>query len=958
MAKSNSQRSLFSDEEEPVAPPDDSSLDLPVAQPSQSIVPVDGNVPLAGKTIYALDISLLMFQYFHAIPQMTSPRGQPTNCVFGLTRDLIYLIEDRHADGIVCAFDLPGKTFRDELFPKYKAERPTTPDELIAQFPLVERLLDALRIPRLGVPGFEADDILATVAAEVTRGGGTCLLVTLDKDCRQLISDRVRLFDPRKHEEMGAAELRDLWGIEPGQVVDYQALVGDPVDNVPGVPLIGPKIASQYLRDFGSLDGLYERLSEIPKGKRRDNLEQARESVRLSRDLVRLRNDIPMSFAWPAGSVASMDFIEGAAVARELGFRKFTEVFRRRAGVGGEPDRTAGSMASIRVVEDPAQITEIAGAIRQAGRVAVSLLADHPHPRFARWLGAAFAWNDEAVFFPAELAGAGELTEEAPLRRLWSALFSDEAVGSAARGSLGASPPCLIGHDVKFDAILLRGLGLDFPQIGCDVLVAGFLLDSGTRDLQLASLAQKYSQPDFEFPEELLTVAHRDPALRNDARLPILATQRARVALHVAEVVERRIVESGLDSLFRDLELALIPVLADMEYRGILVDAERLRTLSKEFERRLATLEGDIHALAGHPFNIASPKQLATVLFEELKLPVVKKTKTGPSTDVEVLEQLAAGHALPAKVIEYRHFAKLKGTYVDALPALIHPVTGRIHTSFNQVVAATGRLSSLNPNLQNIPTRSESGHEIRSAFIAPPPDGRLLAADYSQIELRVLAHFSQDPSLLAAFAVDEDIHARVASEIQGIPVAEVTSAMRRTAKAVNFGVIYGQSAFGLAKSLGIEQAEATRFIDAYFQRYSGIVRFMDEILDRCQLDGCVRTIAGRRRPIDGVRPARERSIQQRSLPERTAINSVIQGSAADLMKAAMIRVDRRNRREGGPARLLLQIHDELLFEVDSKDLAGVGSWVREEMEKAMALSVPLRVDVKSGLDWANCEKWG
>jgi DNA polymerase I len=947
------QQSLFESEpsvQAPIAP----GHEIVDALKNDSMLSQQNEGSVKGKAIYALDISLLMFQYFHAIDQMASPRGQPTNCVFGLMRDLFHLLDDRKADGILAAVDLPGKTFRDDLYPSYKEKRTETPAELIEQIPFVERLLKSLQIPVLGLPGFEADDVLASVARQIEEEGGTCYLVTLDKDCRQLLSDHVRIYDIRKQQEMGELELHAAWGIRPDQVVDFQSLVGDAVDNVPGVPLIGPKIASQLLGEYQTLDGIYEHLHEMPSGKRKQNLEACRNSVLLSRQLVELRKDLPLPWSWDKMLPSIEDFAATSELTSELGFRKFTEMLRSR---GGKLTLTQPRVATD-VMDTPDRMESLLHALQGVERIALRLVTDHPRARWAKPLGFALAWDNGACFVPAPSAGSEErlsLDWRAPLRAI-----------------TGGNPVKLVGYDLKYDLIVLRSIGFPLLHADFDPLLAAFVLDAGSRDLALVAIARKFASPDFSVDDALLQQDVRSPASQGMLLPADAAVEQARTALHLRETMLGRLENTALLELLNQLEIPLVPVLAEMEFHGVRVDPNRLKHLSELLSNRIERLEKEIHAAAGHPFNIASPKQLATVLFDELKLPGVKKTKSGQSTDMEVLEKLAEIHPLPAKIIEYRHFAKLKGTYVDALPELIHPVTQRIHTAYSQVAASTGRLSSAEPNLQNIPIRSDIGNEIRSAFIAeqassPTPElatdpdangcNWLLAADYSQIELRVLAHFSQDASLLEAFAKNEDIHTRVAAEIHRVDTEAVTSSMRRVAKTVNFGVIYGQSAFGLAKSLKIETDVAARFIDAYFAKYPGIVRFMDEILDACLRDGFVQTLAGRRRPVDGVRPPHARSIHQRNLSERTAINSVIQGSAADLMKKAMINVHNRLQEADLAAKLLLQIHDELLLEVPSSELDQVAELLKTEMEAAYPLSVPLHVDVEYGTNWANCKKW-
>jgi DNA polymerase-1 len=565
-------------------------------------------------------------------------------------------------------------------------------------------------------------------------------------------------------------------------------------------------------------------------------------------------------------------------------------------------------------------------------------------PRWAELVGLSFSWDENVAWYLPVRSPPGEphLDIKITLDALRPVL-EDPAVEK-------------IGQNLKYDIIVLRGAGVNLAGTAFDTMVASYLLDAGQRNHNLDDLALDY------LGHTTIKISQLIGSGKNQKRMdevPIrqvadYAGEDALLPVRLHPILDKKLKEYQLTELFTKVELPLIGVLAEMEYNGIRVDVARLDELSKQYGRRLEELERDIYSLAGHGFNIASPKQLQTVLFTELQLPVVKKTpKTGPSTDAEVLEELARLHPLPAKLLEYRQYAKLKSTYVDALPGLVHPVTGRVHASFNQVVAATGRLSSSDPNLQNIPVRSELGREIRSAFIPGQPGWTLLAADYSQIELRILAHFCGDEQLAEAFARDEDIHARVASQVNGVPLEQVTAEMRREAKAVNFGVIYGQSAYGLGRALGIEQEAAQRFIDGYFEGYPRIEEFLEQVLAECAKTGYVKTILGRRRAIQGVRPNAGR---QRNLAERTAINTVIQGSAADLIKLAMIAIERRLKSEDLPARMLLQIHDELIFEVPSQNLPSLAALVSEEMASVWKLKVPLKVDLKAGSNWADAEK--
>ncbi len=724
----------------------------------------------------------------------------------------------------------------------------------------------------------------------------------------------------------------------PEQVVDFQALVGDPVDNVPGVPLIGPKIAGQLLQQYGTLDEVLAHAGEISGKKRRENLQGASESVQISRRLVELDRQTPVHVDWRAGRIEQFDKQAMAELFAEFGFRSLSERFGR----AGEPPDASGWEADYQIVDTPEKLAELVARLQEQPTISVDTETTDVMPRWAKIVGYSFAFEPGLAFYIPVMAPPGEPCLE-PVATL-----------EALRPVLEDPTIKKLGQNLKYDMIVLRAAGVKLAGAAFDTMIASYLLDAGERNHSLDELSRRYLDHTMVPISDLIGTGKNQKRMDEVpvADVGWYAAEDADVPTRLRPILQARLDEAELNKLFDEVEMPLVDVLAEMEFTGVRVDLAVLARLSGEYAQRIERAEEEIHRLAGRELNVASPRQLAEVLFTDLGLPIVKKTKTGPSTDVDVLEQLADLHALPAKILEYRQFAKLKSTYVDALPALVHPGTGRVHASFNQVVAATGRLSSNSPNLQNIPVRSEEGREIRSAF-KPGHDGwKLLAADYSQIELRVLADFSQDQTLLEAFAQGQDIHARVASEVNRVPLADVTSEMRRGAKAVNFGIIYGQSPFGLARSLSIEQDEAAEYIERYFSRYPGVERFLTKTLAECQEKGYVRTILGRRRAIRGIRADGGR---QRNLPERTAINTVIQGSAADIIKLAMIAIHRDLADRGLRARMLLQIHDELVFEVPPEELEELTNLVVGRMENVLPLSVPLRVDVKTGDNWADCE---
>jgi DNA polymerase-1 len=908
---------------------------------------------LRGKTVLALDTLSRVYQLFHALPEMTAPDGRPVSVVFGLTRDLLDIIEKRKPDYLFCAMDPPGPTFRHERFADYKANRAEMPADLVPQIPLVRRLLEVFGIPCLEVPGYEADDVLATLATQTVAGRGDCTIATSDKDARQLLGPHVSLLNLRTNQPLRTEELAAEWGIRPDQVVDFLALVGDAVDNVPGVPGIGPKIASELLQQHGTLDALLANVESVSGAKRKENLRAHGDTARAGRELIRLAADVPVAIPWQAAALHPPDSQALAELLRELGFRsllsRVVQGGETKAAVAPAPaapkppaGRTLFDMegsdragvpppAATPVVEprDPGEIATVIARLRAEAPVAICVVGPPNATIRSRPLGAVVVTGGTAAWFDADL-----LAGNAHVR----GLLADPAVAKH-------------GHDLKRQDVAVRTLGVRLEAAAFDTLLAAYLLEAGERNFGLTETAYRHG------------VGGVDTAVSAAVDRPADATHAAihcRLVQRLAAVLPQSLEAAGLADLFASVELPLARVLADMEWRGVRIDTARLATLSAEYAARLATLEREIHELAGRSFSIASPIQLRAVLFDDLGLPVVKRGKTGASTDAEVLEQLAPLHPLPAKLLEHRKYTKLKSTYVDALPALVDSASGRIHTTFNQTVAATGRLSSSDPNLQNIPTRSAEGQEIRAAFLPGETGWRFVAADYSQIELRILAHLSGDAAMKEAFAAGEDIHRRTAAAVCGVAPEEVTGAMRRIAKAVNFGILYGQSAFGLAKTLGIPQADAGEFITGYFRAFAGAAAFMDDVLDRCRQDGHVATMLGRRRAIVGVRDRDRRrnaaGVMTLTLPEREAVNTVVQGSAADLIKLAMLRVDARLRREGLRAALVLQIHDELLLETPADEQAAVERLVAEEMQGAMTLSVPVDVSVHAGDTWAACEK--
>ena len=956
--------------------------------------------------MYLIDAHALIFQMFHAIPGMTAPDGRATNALFGVSRDLLWLHAEVKPEYLIAAFDLPQPTFRDAIYAEYKKHRPAPPDDLESQIPLIRQVMEAMNVPVLAVPGFEADDVLATVATRAADRGTEVFICTSDKDCRQLINDRVRLFNLRKHLAFGREELLADWGITPEQVVDFQTLVGDSVDNVPGVPGIGAKTAAKLLQQYGTLDNLVAHADEISGAKMKANLKAAAESgnLEISRKLVRLDTAMPLEMDWEGWKRRDWDAAKLVQLFREFGFRRFEEQARvalKTAGVkknaeilalvgeGGKPppapsgdaeetamptakdgdlfanvdgveaydvgdfafgaNATADAwQATYQLVDSQKALTAFLKELKKQKRFAVDLETTSLDPLRGEIVGYAFSWKAGEGFYLAVRGPEGEKT-----------LDPDKTL-EALKPVLQNAAIAKVNQNIKYDQLVLRNNGVELAGVTGDPMVAHYLLHAGERSHNLDEMTRVY------FNHENIPISQLIGKGKNQVTLDKVSTAKvadysgedADAAWRLTELLETDLQTEGLKGLYDDLEVPLIDVLADMEFAGVRLDVPFLQQLSVEMARQLQEMEAQIHALAGRAFNIASPKQLREVLFNELKLPVQKRTDltNEASTDQESLERLAAlGYEIPRKIIEHRQVSKLKGTYVDALPALVNPKTGRVHTSFNQTVTSTGRLSSSDPNLQNIPARTEQGRQIRQAFL-PREGWLLLTADYSQIELRLLAHFTGDEALRKAFAEDRDVHTAVAAEIFKVPEEEVTSAQRRVAKTVNFGVLYGMSAHGLSVRLSMPRNEAETFIDEYFARYPKVLQYQDNLLKACRKAGYVSTILGRRRKFDkdAIRP--RSTYQSRNQGEREAINMEIQGSAADLMKVAMLNVHRRLKREQRQAQMLLSVHDELVFEVPPKELAALATLVREEMTGALKLDVPLKVDVSAGPNWLDVKE--
>jgi DNA polymerase I len=899
--------------------------------------------------IYLIDAMAFAFRSYYAIrTALTDTKGRPTNAVYGFTRILLKILREQDPAYIAVVFDAPGKTFRNDLYPEYKATRVVAPDELKEQFPRMHQVAEAMNLPLFVVEGVEADDVIGTLARRAEAEGMEAVAVSGDKDLLQLISDKVCVFDPGKGDAgvwYGREEVVARFGTGPEHVTDALALIGDSSDNVPGVRGIGDKTAKKLMAKYGSLEGLYEHIGEL-KGKQKEKLEEDRDQAFFSRDLVTIKTDVELERGPRECKRNAPDLEKLIDVFGGLDFQSLLDELL--------PERQeAEADDCYELITEEKAFTALIEKLKKAGVFALDTETTSTDPMRAQLVGISFccekgqAWyvpvshQPEALTFlrdPDDLTTA-ERHEQIPRGRaleLLRPLLEDDKTGK-------------IGHNIKYDLIVLARAGVQLRGIVMDTMVASYLTDPSRLRHNLDEVSLQYLR---RKPIPISDVIGKGAKAVTFDHVPLdraceYAAEDADMAWRLYEVFSPILKERKLTALFRDVELPLITVLARMAQYGIAIDSRHFELLHGEIEGQLETLQNRIFESAGEPFNINSPKQLQVILFERLGLKPIRKTRTGYSTDMDVLEQLSRYHPLPEIILEYRSLEKLRGTYVDALPKLVHPETGRIHSSFNQAVTATGRLSSSDPNLQNIPVRTTLGKRIREGFVPGGADRRLISADYSQIELRIMAHLSGDEALCAAFLEDADIHRETAAKVFNTRPENVSAEMRRQAKAVNFGVIYGISAFGLARNLGIANNEAARFIEAYFNQYPGVRHWLDETLERAYADGYVTTLLQRRRYLPELKSS---DVNVRRAAERAAVNTPVQGTAADMIKLAMVRVD--EALADTAARLVIQVHDELLVEAPRDTAESTADTVRRIMTEAVVLDVPVKTDIGIGANWA------
>lgn len=881
--------------------------------------------------LYIIDGNSYVYRAYYAIKSLSNSKGFPTNAIFGFTNMLLKIIRDKKPEELVIAFDSPGPTDRHMIYEQYKANRRETPQDLIPQLPFIKKIISAFNIKTFEMQGYEADDLIGTIAKKAESEGIRVYIVTADKDMMQLISRNILVYDPMKDRILDEAYVMDKFGVGPERVTEFMALTGDASDNIPGVKGIGEKTARELLSIFPDIEELIGQNDKISKERIRNLISSGSEMIRLSMRLATIDTEAPIDIDLEEFRLSEPDWVELMALFREF---EFTSLIKMLPSQGTDAaikrkHETLISAGRIREIAE-SMVNGFAFDTETTGKNALT----------ADLVGISLCSRpEEAFYIPVGHSSTLMAENIQPSKRevleILAPLFSD-------------SRRAKTGHNLKYDISVLAREGIRVEGPLYDTMLAAYLINPNKTNYGLDEVSYEYlSKKKKPFAE----VLKKRPSF---AEVPIdeateYAAEDAALSFELRDILFSRIRELQMEKVYSDIEMPLIPVLAEMEKTGVRIDPGLFKGMADELSREISAIEKRIYFLAGEEFNINSPKQLGQILFGRLGLSPSRKTKTGFSTGMDVLEELAASHELPGEVLQYRSMTKLKTTYIDVMPALVNPGTGRLHTSFNQTAAATGRLSSSEPNLQNIPVRGEWGKRIRAAFIAEEGN-LLLSADYSQVELRILAHMSNDETLVSAFSTGLDIHSSTAAELYGVPAEKVTTEMRRVAKTVNFGVIYGISSFGLSGALNIERKEAELYIRQYFDRHPGVKSYIEQLIATAAEQGYVTTMFGRRRPVPELRSS-NRNIRQAG--ERLAVNSPIQGSAADIIKMAMINIRRRFRDESLNARMILQVHDELLFEFPEEALEQARQIIKEEMENPVKLSVPLRVEIGHGKNWAD-----
>ncbi len=903
------------------------------------------------KKLYIIDGHAHIYAAYYAPMQqrLTGPSGEPTKAVYIFTQMLFGLIQRRKPDMLVVTMDSKAKTFRSEIYPEYKAHRPPMPEDLPKQIERIEQIVKAMNIPILRLEGFEADDLIGTLSKKAAADGYESFICSKDKDLLQLIDDKIRVYDVKTDTVTDEKAMIEKMGVKPEQFIDCLALQGDAADNVPGVPDVGPKTAIGWIQKYGTIENLYEHVDEI-KSKRGDNLREFKDKAMMSKMLVTIKTDVPIEIDYKKLELQKYDVTELAKIFNELGFVRLISQFGLESGQSAPAEESVKTSSpanlfesvskekNYQLIDTAEKFEKFFTELKKQKLFAIDTETTSINPMRAELVGISFSWKSNTGYYLAIKAPLG-------LKHL-----DINKVRESLSPILINSDIKKIGQNIKYDMLILLNAKMPLKGIFFDTMVASYCLtpershsmDNMARDFlgyECIPISALIGKGKNQLTFDMVDTAAACDYSAEDADITY------RLYLYFKEKLDA---EPKLKKLFEELEMPLVPVLAALEYNGVSLDTDMLRKMSGEIAKELKDLTDKIYELTGEVFNIDSPKQLSDILFGKLNLPPVRVTKSGQSTDASVLEELAGQHPVIEYLQQYRMLTKLQSTYIEKLPSLVNIKTSRVHTSFNQTITATGRLSSSDPNLQNIPIRTELGSKIRAAFVPQSKNDLILSADYSQIELRLLAHFSKDKALMTAFEQDRDIHAFVASQIYNCPIGEVTSEMRSRCKAVNFGIIYGQGPFGLSRTIGISHADAKKFIKEYFERYSSIRDFFDECIENAKKTGYAETIMGRRRAIADLD---SRNAGKRSQAERLAVNTVIQGTAADLIKVAMIKIQNKIENENLPVKMILQVHDELVFELPASDAQKYSKWIQTDMSNAIELDVPLKVDVTIGSSW-------